>query len=239
MGGLIAIPLYPPINPKSVQRLTKIVADSQASIALTSDKLSAELDQESGDNWGGASLKFVSLSEVAKRSASVDYNASFKRCSIAFLQYTSGSTGDPKGVIISQQNVIANIRAATTATGAEAGDTFCSWLPLHHDMGMVVSILTPLYLGGHSVIMSPTRFIRRPRRWLEAISQHQAVITASPNFAFDLCVDRITDDSVADLDLSRWRVAINGAEPLNAETIGRFVEKFSAIGFSDTTMYPA
>ncbi|MFT6100726.1 MAG: amino acid adenylation domain-containing protein, partial [Arenicella sp.] len=235
LGGLVAVPLYPPTNSKSIQRLTTIMADSQATVALTTNKLAEELSQ----NWSGEKTKFFSTETLSGRLNGVDYSTRFKPYSIAFLQYTSGSTGDPKGVIISHENIISNVTSATAATQVKAGETFCSWLPLHHDMGMVVSVLTPLYLGGHSVIMSPTRFIRRPRRWLEAISQYKAVLTASPNFAFDYCVNRVTDESVVGLDLTRWRVAINGAEPLSAKSISDFTNKFSVIGVANTTIYPA
>ncbi len=235
IAGLIAVPLYRPTNTKSVQRLTKVIADSQAAVAITTDILAEELRS----SWKGEPITFIAASEVSKFERDVQQSVEFELNPIAFLQYTSGSTGDPKGVIISQQNILANIKTATTATQVLAGETFCSWLPLHHDMGMVVSILTPLFMGGHSVIMSPTRFIRRPRRWLEAISHHKAVLTASPNFAFDYCVERITEESVTDLDLSSWRVAINGAEPLSSKSIAAFNKKFSSIGVSNTTIYPA
>lgn len=159
---------------------------------------------------------------------------------LALLQYTSGSTGAPKGVMLSHAALLANVRAMGEAAGVEAGsdDVFVSWLPLYHDMGLIGAWLAPLYFGIPLVVMPPTSFLRRPASWLRTIHEHRGTLSASPNFGYELCLNRITDEQMDGLDLSRWRLAFNGAEPVSPQTLERFAGRFGSWGFRPEAMTP-
>jgi fatty-acyl-CoA synthase len=150
---------------------------------------------------------------------------------IAFLQYTSGSTGDPKGVILTHANLLANIRSIVSGLEIRPDDACVSWLPLYHDMGLIGAWFVPLFIGIPLIVMSPLAFLSRPERWLRAIHKHRATIAPAPNFAYELCVRKIADKDLEGLDLSSWRAATNGAEPVRAETLERFAKRFEPYGF--------
>ena len=151
---------------------------------------------------------------------------------IALLQYTSGSTGDPKGVVLTHANLLANMRAIGNAVQMGPGDVGVSWLPLYHDMGLIGAWLTLLHFGVPLAVMSPLAFLTRPERWLWAFHKHRGTIAAAPNFAYELCVRKIADKDIEGLDLSSWRVAMNGAEPVNPETMERFTARFAPLRLS-------
>jgi len=157
---------------------------------------------------------------------------------IALLQYTSGSTGDPKGVTLTHANLLANIRAFGERLEVDSTDVCVSWLPLYHDMGLIGTWLGSLYFGGPVVILSPLTFLARPEQWLWAIHRHRGTISAAPNFAFELCLRKIEDHDIEGLDLSCWRMALNGAEPVNPGTIRRFSDRFAQFGFRPESMAP-
>jgi acyl carrier protein len=157
---------------------------------------------------------------------------------IAFIQYTSGSTGNPKGVVLTHANLLANIRAMVQALDASSRDVFVSWLPLYHDMGLIGAWLGSLYAGLPLVLMSPLAFLARPERWLWAIHRFRGTLSAAPNFAYELCLKRLEDEQLHGLDLSSWRLAFNGAEAVNPDTVKRFSERFASYGFSRTAMTP-
>jgi 1-acyl-sn-glycerol-3-phosphate acyltransferase len=157
---------------------------------------------------------------------------------VALIQYTSGSTGDPKGVVLTHANLLANIRALGRALAVRPEDVCVSWLPLYHDMGLIGAWLGSLYHGIPVVLMSPLAFLARPARWLATLSRHRGTISAAPNFAFDLCVKRITDGEMAGVDLSAWRLAMNGSEAVTADTIARFTARFAPCGFRADAMTP-
>ena len=157
---------------------------------------------------------------------------------IAFLQYTSGSTGSPKGVILTHANLLANIRAIISGVNVQANDVAVSWLPLYHDMGLIGAWFVPLYTGIPLVVMSPLAFLSRPERWLRAIHTHRATISPAPNFAYELCVRKIPDKDLEGLDLSSWRAATNGAEPVRSETLDRFAKRFAPHGFRAEALTP-
>ncbi|WJW74757.1 AMP-binding protein [Thiohalobacter sp. IOR34] len=157
---------------------------------------------------------------------------------LAFLQYTSGSTGQPKGVMLSHANLLANIRAMGQAADVRVDDLFVSWLPLYHDMGLIGACLGTLYHGIPLVLMSPLAFISRPQRWLQRLHRHRGTLSAAPDFAYQLCASRLLDRELEGLDLSSWRLAFNGAEPVHAETLRRFSRRFAPYGFDPTAMTP-
>lgn len=157
---------------------------------------------------------------------------------IAFLQYTSGSTGDPKGVTLTHANLLANIRSIVAGIELQPDDVAVSWLPLYHDMGLIGAWFVPLFTGIPLVVMSPVAFLSQPVRWLKAIHQHRGTISPAPNFAYELCVRKIDDKDLEGLDLSSWRAALNGAEPVHAETIERFVTRFAPYGFNRGALLP-
>jgi acyl carrier protein len=156
----------------------------------------------------------------------------------AFLQYTSGSTGQPKGVVLTHKNILHSIRAMGQMVNANSRDIFLSWLPLYHDMGLIGAWFGTLYFGAKLVVMSPLSFLSRPERWLWAIHRHRATLTAAPNFAFEICVRKIEEGDLAGLDLSSLRMCSNGAEPVSAQTIAEFSERFSRFGFRPKALTP-
>jgi fatty-acyl-CoA synthase len=157
---------------------------------------------------------------------------------IAFLQYTSGSTGDPKGVILTHRNLLANIRSIVADVHIRSGDAAVSWLPLYHDMGLIGAWFVPLFAGIPMIVMSPVAFLTRPERWLWAIHRHKGTLSPAPNFAYELCVRRIADKDLEGLDLSCWRAALNGAEPVQPSTLERFVARFEQYGFRRGALLP-
>lgn len=157
---------------------------------------------------------------------------------LAFLQYTSGSTSEPKGVMVSHHNLLANELAIKNSAGGNSDTRYGGWLPFYHDMGLIGHILQPLFLGGSAALMSPVSFLKRPHRWLQMIGDYQVTVGGGPNFAYDLCLRRVTDDQLATLDLSSWQTACNGAEPIRPETIRAFTERFEPAGFRPEAFFP-
>ena len=157
---------------------------------------------------------------------------------IAFLQYTSGSTGDPRGVTLTHANLLSNIHSIIESLDLRPDDVAISWLPLYHDMGLIGAWFVPLFFGIPLVVMSPLAFLSRPERWLWAIHRHRGTISPAPNFAYELCVRKIADKDLAGLDLSSWRAALNGAEPVDARTLERFAARFAAYGFRREALLP-
>jgi amino acid adenylation domain-containing protein/non-ribosomal peptide synthase protein (TIGR01720 family)/FkbM family methyltransferase len=236
-AGAVAVPAYPPTR-QHLPRLRAVIRDAAPAAVLTTAELAAKL-QAGGDEappFGAAEwLATDSLGEDGAR----DWMAPLLNPeSLAFLQYTSGSTGDPKGVMVSHGNLIANQEAIRHGFGHTERSTVVGWLPLYHDMGLIGNILQPLYIGASAVLMPPLAFLEKPVRWLRAISDYGAATSGGPNFAYDLCVRKITAEQKRELDLSAWTLAFNGSEPVRAATLERFAAAFAGCGFRRESFYP-
>ncbi|HEX4417758.1 MAG TPA: fatty acyl-AMP ligase [Kofleriaceae bacterium] len=234
LAGRIAVPAYPPRSPRHMQRLHAIFDDSQARGILTTralgEPIRAALDP--------GTLARTTIVAVDDAPAAGAWDGPTPRATdVAFLQYTSGSTGAPKGVIVTHRNLMANSAMMQDAFQLDAGQVYVSWLPLFHDMGLM-GMVQGVYAGAHEVILSPLEFIARPFRWLEAIATYRASVSGGPNFAYELCAARIADGDLRALDLSSWRRAFNGSEPVQAETLERFTRRFEACGFRHQAHYP-
>lgn len=231
-AGLVAVPLYPPTQQQHTLRALNVASDCGARLALTSPEQVQSLKDLMSP------MKVESL--INRRFDDPIFKASEgNEDQLAFLQYTSGSTGAPKGVMVSHGNIIANLQSLTEATNCTNEEIFCNWLPLFHDLGLVNTILLPIYLGCHSILMSPARFMRRPQVWLNAITDFRATVCGAPNFAYRHCLDRIGKNHLDQFNLSSWRVAFNAAEPIDAATLKQFSDYFSSQGFSPAAWYPA
>lgn len=231
-AGLVAVPLYPPQSKKHAGRVLTVIDDCKANLVLTNGLLKSQLEGEL------APLPLLSFEQLCGGDSECLATPP-KAEQVAFLQYTSGSTGTPKGVVITHSNIVANLKTLQQATRCGERDVFCNWLPLFHDLGLVNTLLLPIYLGVHSVLMSPVRFIKNPMAWLSAITEYKATIGGAPNFAFDHCLARIKPHQMVGLDLSTWRIAFNAAEPLDADTLMRFCERFARVGFKESAIFPA
>ncbi|HEX2091508.1 MAG TPA: AMP-binding protein, partial [Longimicrobiaceae bacterium] len=228
-AGAVGVPVVPPRRDRTFGRLAAIAADADARAVLSTDEVVAELAPHRDDAPQLRGLRWLSTRAAADASAWRDPGIGPR--DLAFLQYTSGSTASPRGVRVTHANLLANQRMLREAFGHSEGLVVAGWLPVYHDMGLIGNVLHPLYMGGRCVLMSPAAFLQRPVRWLDAVSRYGAETSGGPNFAYDLCVDRVTEEERATLDLSRWRVAFCGAEPVRARTIQRFAEAFAPAGF--------
>jgi acyl-CoA synthetase (AMP-forming)/AMP-acid ligase II/acyl carrier protein len=239
IAGVVAVPLYPPRNNKKSDRILKVAESCQANVALTTTKdLPIIKKRCQKENDLGLNLTFYSTDGVISESNDIKVGGSIVADAPAFLQYTSGSTGSPKGVVITHQNIMANVEYLSLTSSGNKDDIFVNWLPLFHDLGLVTAILWPVFLGTCSVLMSPATFVTNPVSWLKAISLYRGSMCGGPNFAYDLCINTITDEEVSSLDLSSWRCAYNAAEPIKAKTLKNFMDKFSACGFKNNSFYP-
>lgn len=240
LAGAVPVPLYPPIRlsqiEEHVRRHAGILANAGASTLITTPemrRLAAVLRMHVP-----SVQKIATADELRALRAERTQVSGSDESDMALLQYTSGSTGQPKGVVLTHANVLANIRALGAALDVHQDDVFVSWLPLYHDMGLIGAWLGPLYFGFKLVVMSPLAFLARPARWLEAIHRHRATMSTAPNFAYELCLKHVTDAELAGLDLSTWRIAMNGAEAVTPETLLRFQEKFARCGLRRTALTP-
>ncbi len=238
-AGLLAVPATYPKPRRPMPRLESIARDSGARVALT-NSATLELIEAARLAPQLAPLRWIAIDQPHEPVADWQRPA-VGRDDLAFLQYTSGSTTEPRGVMVSHGNLLHNLEMirqgfGISAAATEQGGVF--WLPAYHDMGLIGGILEPLYVGGHSILMAPQTFLQRPVRWLQLISQSQAAVSGAPNFAYDLCVQKTTAEERAQLDLSSWQVAFCGAEPIRPETLESFAELFGACGFRRSSFYP-
>jgi acyl-CoA synthetase (AMP-forming)/AMP-acid ligase II/3-oxoacyl-(acyl-carrier-protein) synthase/acyl carrier protein len=237
-AGVVAVPAYPPRPNRSLSRLQAIAENAAAAVALSTVAMLTQLERHRGDCEVIRRLQLLSTDSDLPTSADDWKEPATRSSTMAMLQYTSGSTGDPKGVMVTHANILSNMEAIRTACGLNEETVTVSWLPVFHDMGLFGYVLQPLYLGTPSVLMDPAAFVQKPVRWLQAITKYRGTASGGPNSAFDLCIRRIGDAAKRELDLSSWRTAFNGAEPVRADTIERFCAAFASCGFRRHAMYP-
>jgi acyl-CoA synthetase (AMP-forming)/AMP-acid ligase II len=237
-AGMIAVPAYPPLNPRLRSRLAAVADDCQASTALTTHAVLSALGERAQLPPPLARLRWITTDDSLDAFDSVWREPVVDREQIAFLQYTSGSTGTPKGVMVTHGNLLHNLYAIALHLQFGANDHHLTWLPPYHDMGLIGAILGSFCAGVPVSFMMPASFLRRPERWLREISSRRCSVSGAPNFAYELCMDKVSDDDLAAFDLSCWTLAYSGAEPVRADTIARFSERFGSCGFQRKSFYP-
>ena len=237
-AGVIAVPAYPPRRNQSLLRLQAIIDDAQATVSLTNASILNRIEPFLSENQSLAALDWWIGEHPASGIEDEWQKPPLSRDTLAFFQYTSGSTATPRGVMLTHGNLLSNEYAIQNVFRQTENAVVVGWLPLYHDMGLIGNVLQPLLVDGQCILMSPSAFLQRPVRWLEAISRYRATTSGGPNFAYDLCVRKITAAQRATLDLSSWIVAFNGAEPIRAATLKKFAETFAPQGFRETAFHP-
>ena len=237
-AGAIAIPAYPPRPNRSITRIQSIIKDAQPTLALTTNSILNGLKKRVEQAPELKTLRWLATDNINLQYAKQWQKSAVSGDDIAFLQYTSGSTAEPKGVKIAHHNLLHNLQAIHQCFQHTTQSQGVIWLPPYHDMGLIGGILQPLYGDFSVVLMSPLMFLQNPLRWLKAISRYRATTSGGPNFAYDLCVRKFKPDLELDLDLSSWDLAFNGAEPVNHESLAKFTATFGPFGFRPEAFYP-
>jgi acyl-CoA synthetase (AMP-forming)/AMP-acid ligase II len=238
-AGAIAVPAYPPRPNRSLDRIQAMVQDAGATVALTDNATLQKLERRLAETPQLRSLYCLSTDGLQPDLAQQWQPPAIQAHTLALLQYTSGSTALPKGVMISHDNLLHNSELIGHCFGNTAASRGVSWLPPYHDMGLVGGILQPLYVGAEMTLMAPVSFLQRPVRWLEAISHYRATTSGGPNFAYDLCVRKTTPEQRRALDLSPWQLAFSGAEPVQQATLAQFAAAFAPAAFGPRPFIPA
>ena len=233
-AGTIAVPAYPPRPNRSWLRIESIRVDSSPAAILTSRESLAALSRSEALTG----LELIVTEDIPDETAAAWRPRKLAPDSLAFLQYTSGSTGSPKGVAVKHQNLLANQQMIALAFGTSDRSAIVSWLPLYHDMGLIGNVIHPVYCGARVLLLSQFAFLQRPLVWLETIAKYRGTVSGAPNFAYDLCVRAIGANDPGYLDLSSWEVAYNGAEPVSSQTLTRFAQVFGRSGFDRRSFFP-
>ena len=239
LAGGVPVPIYPPARITQIEdhfrRHAGILENARVTTLITFDQakqvtrlLASQVD----------TLRRISTTDELRGHGTLANISPVSDDAIAFLQYTSGSTGNPKGVVLTHGNILSNADSMRQALEVDASDIFVSWLPLYHDMGLIGAWLGSVIYGYPLVLMSPLSFLRRPENWLKAIQVHGGTISGGPNFAYELCIRRIRDEDIEGLDLSSWRLAFNGAEPVSPATLRNFADRFKTYGFRPEALMP-
>jgi acyl-CoA synthetase (AMP-forming)/AMP-acid ligase II len=237
IARVIAVPMMMPRRQSARDSSAAIMANCEPAIALTSSAFAIRGDLQERFSREGLQWLAVDL-DTAPTQAAADLRLPARE-DIAFLQYTSGSTSEPKGVAVSHGNLLANLEMIRISLGNTERSTYVNWVPLYHDMGLILNTLEALYVGALCVLMAPNAFTQRPLNWLRAISDYRAEVACCPNFGYDLCVSRYRAEQMQGVDLSSWKIALNGAEPVHAETIEQFIKTFAGHGFDPRATFPA
>jgi acyl-CoA synthetase (AMP-forming)/AMP-acid ligase II len=240
LAGVIAVPACPPESGSlpHLKRLLAIINDATPQLVLTQSELVAPLEAARSMVPALASVGLLATDELEPREGAEWRCPSLTPDAVAFLQYTSGSTASPKGVVVSHANLLANELVISRAFEMTEADVVVSWLPLFHDMGLIGGLLQPIFSGQELVLIGPQHFMERPLRWLEAIARFRGTVSGAPDFAYRLCVDRTRAGAPPGLDLSSWRLAFCGAEPIRPASLRRFAERFAPAGFDAAALYP-
>ncbi len=241
MAGAVTVPIYPPARPAGLEehlhRQAGILRNALAAVLIT--VLEARLLGRVLRYQVPSLRQVVTTGELQAGAGGGGALPAVAADDTALLQYTSGSTGDPKGVMLAHRHLLASIRAMGSAADAGPADLFVSWLPLYHDMGLISAWLADLYYGFPLAVMSPLAFLSRPARWLRAISEQRGTLSGAPNFGYELCLRQIPDRELTGVDLSAWRLAFDGSEAVSPATISQFAERFAAYGLHPEAMTPA
>lgn len=237
-AGVVAVPAYPPRKNRSLERIEAIADDAEAKVALTTQEVLRRVQGVLDENPGLKSLHWGATDQFPVGMERDWHHPEVHGDTLAFLQYTSGSTGTPKGVMLSHANLIHNSALICHAFEHTRSGVGVFWLPSYHDMGLIGGILQPMYVGRPNVLMSPMSFLQKPLRWMQAITRYKGTVSGGPNFAYDLCLRRITPEERQTLDLSTWSLAFNGAEPIRPETLAEFTRTFAPCGFNPEAFYP-
>ena len=233
-AGVVAVPCHPPMNRLTTAEIQTRLVDAEAAIVLSNTELLPQLQKQFSSTC--SSLQWLDTTKITTAN---NYSVpEIDSDSLAFLQYTSGSTGEPKGVTIAHRCLLQNQEMLRLAFGHDENSVGVGWLPLFHDMGLIGNVIQTVYLGACCVMMSPVSFVQKPIRWLQAISKYRATTSGAPNFAYDLLCDRVSESQLKQLDLSNWKLAFCGAEPVKETTINRFSDKFATCGFKKAAFYP-
>jgi acyl carrier protein len=239
LAGGVPVPLYPPARLSQIEEHVRwhagILANADARMLITTTEMRRMANVLRVHT---PSLRRITTADELRSMNVAPVRVGLRADSTALLQYTSGSTGQPKGVVLTHTNVLSNISALGSALAVRRDDVFVSWLPLYHDMGLIGAWLGTLYFGLPLIVMSPLAFLARPSRWLEAIHRYRGTLSAAPNFAYELCLKRMSDEALDSLDLSTWRVAMNGAEAVMPETLKRFQARFERCGLRRSALTP-
>jgi 8-amino-7-oxononanoate synthase len=237
-AGMVAVPTYLPYSNRFLASLAATVSDAGPAVALTTAATLEEYRRQIDQTPGLTALKWIPTDTIPDDLANAWQEPLLDADSLAVLQYTSGSTGTPKGIMVSHGNLLHNSSVIHAVFGHSPSSRGVIWLPPYHDMGLVGGIIQPVYAGMDTILISPVHFIQKPLRWLMAISRYRGTTSGGPNFAYDLCVQKITSKQKSGLDLSSWEVAFNGAEPVRAETLQRFAAAFESCGFRQKAFLP-
>ncbi len=237
-AGIIAVPASPPRPNRPASALLSLMSDTQATAILTTTSWFSRIEQHQVNNSCLQGLSLLATDHVSNHSP-LDWSPpDIKGNVLALLQYTSGSTGNPKGVMVTHRNILHNSELIRDCSELTQDSVSVTWLPSFHDMGLIDGLIQPIYSGFLGILIPPAYFVQKPIRWLAAITRFKATHSGGPNFAYDLCVQKITLDQREQLDLSSWYSAYNGSEPIQKQTLDRFAEVFSPSGFQSRFFYP-
>ncbi len=237
-AGTIAVPVYPPGPRKPLDNLEAVAKNCQPAAVLMSRTMANSIGHRLHQSSFFNSLPCFITDEEGYPQPELWKDFHPEGSALAHLQYTSGSTGSPKGVVLSHNNLVYNSEIIRQGFGNTSSSVGVSWLPFYHDMGLIGNVLQPVYVGGMVVLMSPMHFIQRPLRWLDAISRYQATTSGGPNFAYELCIRKINPEQREELTLHSWEVAFSGAETVRAETLSKFKKLFGPCGFRSEAFFP-
>jgi len=237
-AGWVAIPVSLPRRKNMEEKFNLIVRDSGASLVMSTESLVSRLADETNGNEEEATITWLATDKLDLETIDEALSWNIQPDSLALLQYTSGSTSNPKGVMISHRNIFENQTMIKSSFEHDENSIIVGWLPHYHDMGLIGNILQPLFAGCRCILMSPMLILQHPVRWLQTISKYKATTSGGPNFAFDLCAREIKKKDLAGLDLSSWDLAFCGAERIHPNTLKQFSKKFKSIGFKERSYYP-